>query len=84
MLEQLCSGNGQHQSYTASTNTYRRKKTDVDLTSEVNNKYSVYVKPFVSSSKPFESLLTSKVVKIFAKPNDRTVPIENYFESQYK
>ena len=52
-LEQLCSGNGQQKLYTATTNTYKRKKTDVDLTGESNNKYYVYVKLGVSSNKPF-------------------------------
>ena len=43
-----------------------------------------YVKPDVSSSKPFESYLKSRAVKIFAKPNNRIVPIGNVFGSQYK
>ena len=35
-LEQLCYGNGQQQLYTASTTTLKRKKIDVDITSEYN------------------------------------------------
>ena len=51
---QLCSGNGQQKFYTANTNTYKRKKMDVNITSGYNDADSVYVKPGVSSSKPFE------------------------------
>ena len=53
-LEHFCSGNGQRQLYTASTNTYKRNKMEVCITSEYNDTDSVYVKPGVSSSKPFE------------------------------
>ena len=57
------SGNGQQQLYTASTNTYKGKKIDVDITSEYNDTNYVYTKPGVPSSKPFEALLKSKAVK---------------------
>ena len=53
-IEQLCSRNWQNQLYTTSTNAYKKKKTDVYLTSEDNDKYFVYVKPGVSNSNPFE------------------------------
>ena len=52
---QLYSGNGQQKLYTASTNTYKRKIMDVDITSGYNDTDSVYVKPGVSSRKPFEN-----------------------------
>ena len=45
LLEPLCYGNGQQKSYTASTNTYKRKKNNAYITSEDNNKYYVCVKP---------------------------------------
>ena len=54
LLEQLCSGNRQQQFYTASSYTYKRNKSDVDITSEYNDTDSVYVKPGVSGSKLFE------------------------------
>ena len=54
LLEQLCFDHGQQQFYTTITNTYKRKKIDVDITSEYNNTDYVYVKPGVSGSKPFE------------------------------
>ena len=53
-LEYFCSGNVHQKSYTAINNTYKINKTDVDITSEYNNNGSVYVKPDISSSKPFE------------------------------
>ena len=52
-LEYFCSGNVHQKSYTAINNTYKINKTDVDITSEYNDNGSVYVKPVVSSSKPF-------------------------------
>ena len=59
----MCSGNGHQQLYTASTNTYIRNKIDLDVTSEYNYTDPVYVKPDVSSSKPFELLFNSDGVK---------------------
>ena len=83
-LEQLCSGYGQQKSYTASTNTYKRKKIDVDITGEDNDTDYVYVKTSVSKSKPYESSLKSKSARqIFSKPNNRTLPIGDVFEAQY-
>ena len=52
-LENSCSGDEHQQSYTASNNTYKRKKTDVDITGEENNTDFVYGKHCVSGSKPF-------------------------------
>ena len=53
-LERLCSVNGQQKSYTASTNTYKNKKTYVGITIKDNDTDSIYVNPGVSSRKPFE------------------------------
>ena len=53
-IEQLCSGNEQQQFYTAINNTYKRNKTYIEITSEDNDAYYVYVKYGVLSSKPFE------------------------------
>ena len=81
----MCSLNLKHKSYTSSTNTYKRSKTVVYITSEYKDKYYINIKPDVSSSKPFEESLNSKEVKkIFVKTNNRTVPIGNVFEYQYK
>ena len=61
------------------------KKKYLVITSEDNDTDSVYIKPGVSSSKPFEELLKSKEVKsLFTKANDRSVLIRSYFESNYK
>ena len=54
VFEQFCSGDGQQKSYTSSTKTYKRKKTDVEITGEENDTDSVYVKTGISSSKPSE------------------------------
>ena len=43
--EQLCSGNGKQKLYNTSNNTYKSKKTDVEIKIEDNVTYSVYVKP---------------------------------------
>ena len=53
-LVQLCSVNGQQKLYTASNKTYKSNKTYVDIASEYNDTDYVYVKPGISSSKPFE------------------------------
>ena len=53
-LGHFCYGNGQQKSYTASNKTCKSNKTYVDIKSEYNDTYSVYVKPDVSSSKLFE------------------------------
>ena len=53
-LEKFCSGNGQHQLYTSSTTTYKRKKNNIQLTSEDNNKYYVCIKPGISISQQLE------------------------------
>ena len=85
MLEQFCSGDGQNQSYTACTNTYKRKKNNVDLTSEDNNKGYVCDKHVISRSQQLEEYLKSKVVSnLYAKPKDKTVPIGNVFEYRYR
>ena len=53
-LEKLCSGNGQQKLFTTSTNTYKRNKIDVDITSDDNDTDFVYVNPGISRSKLFE------------------------------
>ena len=53
-IEQLCSRYGQQKLYTASTNTYKGKKTYVYITSEDNDTYYTYAKTGVSSSKSSE------------------------------
>ena len=67
-LEQLCSGNGQQNIYTESTNTYKRKKQNSDLTSEDKIKYYVCVKHVISRSQQLEELFKSKLVIILLKP----------------
>ena len=57
----------------------------VYLTSEDNNKDSVYVKPDVLKIHQLEELLRSKVVNnLFDQHKDRTEPIGNLFEAEYR
>ena len=82
-LEQLCSWNLKQKLYTASINTFKRKKHDVDLKSEENNKDYVCVKPGIWRSQQLEEFLKSRVVSnLFAKPKDRIAPIGNIFEAR--
>ena len=57
----------------------------VYLTSEDNNKDSVYVKPDVLKIKQLEELLSSNVSNdFFDKHKDRTEPTGNLFEAEYR
>ena len=68
-IQQLCYVNGQQQSYTASTNTYKRKKKNVYHTSEDNGKDSVCVKPGILRSQQLEESLKSNVVFLLINSN---------------
>ena len=52
-FEQFCSRNGKQKPFTTSTNTYKSRKTDLDITIEDKDTDYVDVKPDVSSSKCF-------------------------------
>ena len=64
LLERFCYVNGQQQSCTAVSNTYKNKKIGVDLAIEDNYNYIFSVKSGISSGKTFEELLIQNMRKI--------------------